>query len=143
MRSLDELNAKIASILIDIKNEHKIRYEKQLPADRLAEAIAPIYQKSGQPVVVLVDEYDKPILDAVHDTALAAAFRDELKNFYSVLKDADVYLDERKRWSFWFETGTPRFLIKLLMRDRYMIPKMENLRVGEELIDSFDVLIFF
>ncbi len=44
-------------------------------------------------VVVLIDEYDKPIIDYVDDLAQAQTNRDELRAFYSVLKDADPYLE--------------------------------------------------
>ncbi|WP_022654631.1 AAA family ATPase, partial [Aquaspirillum serpens] len=43
--------------------------------------------KTGQKVVVLIDEYDKPILDNITDPELAKAMRDRLRNLYSVIKD--------------------------------------------------------
>lgn len=46
----------------------------------------------GQPVVVLIDEYDKPVLDNILDTERARDCQEGLKNLYSVLKDADPYL---------------------------------------------------
>jgi hypothetical protein len=49
-------------------------------------------QKTGQKVVVLIDEYDKPILDSIHKPELAMEIREELKNYYAVLKDCDPYL---------------------------------------------------
>jgi hypothetical protein len=48
--------------------------------------------KFGQKVVLLVDEYDKPILDNIEDTAVATAMREGLRDFYSVIKAADPYL---------------------------------------------------
>ncbi|WP_355662370.1 ATP-binding protein [Halomonas salifodinae] len=50
------------------------------------------HQHFGQRVVVLVDEYDKPILDSILDQERARALREGLKNLYSVLKDADPHL---------------------------------------------------
>ena len=47
-------------------------------------------KKSGQNVVVLVDEYDKPLLQAIGDSALQAEFRATLKAFYGVLKSCDA-----------------------------------------------------
>ena len=44
------------------------------------------------PVVVLVDEYDKPILDNITDTKTAGQLRDGLRNFYSVLKAQGAHL---------------------------------------------------
>lgn len=43
-------------------------------------------------VVVLVDEYDKPILDNIENPDLAREVRDELKNYYSVIKDSAPYI---------------------------------------------------
>ncbi|TWI77343.1 PD-(D/E)XK nuclease superfamily protein [Desulfobotulus alkaliphilus] len=53
--------------------------------------------------------------------------------------DILLYFSERQFRSFWFETGTPRFLIELLMGNHYPIARLENLVIGEEIIDSFDV----
>jgi len=51
-----------------------------------------INKKKRKQVVVLVDEYDKPILDVIEDTKEAQEARRELKGFYSVLKDLDEYI---------------------------------------------------
>jgi len=50
------------------------------------------YQKTGQRVVVLIDEYDKPLLRSFHDEALQQSFREMLTAFYTVLKDTDQWL---------------------------------------------------
>lgn len=57
----------------------------------------------GRKVVVLVDEYDKPILDNIEDPATAADMRSGLKNLYSVLKEEDA------RLQFIFMTGVSKF----------------------------------
>jgi hypothetical protein len=177
----------------------------------------------GQPVVVLVDEYDKPILDNIDHPERAAEIREGLKNLYSVLKAQDAHLrfvfmtgvtkfskvslfselnqlnditlaprfatlcgytqqdlettfaahlagvdwDEVRRWyngyaflgepvynpydillfidkghsfrNYWFETGSPSFLIKLFQRQRYFLPSLEQIEVSEEILDSFDI----
>jgi hypothetical protein len=41
--------------------------------------------------------------------------------------------------NYWFATGTPTFLIKLIQQHNYFIPRLDNLRVGKQLIDSFDI----
>jgi hypothetical protein len=61
------------------------------------------YTKHQQKVVILIDEYDKPILDNIEDTPIATIMREELKNFYSVIKGADEYL------KFVFITGVSKF----------------------------------
>jgi len=50
------------------------------------------HAQAGQRVVVLIDEYDKPILDNLLNPELARELREGLKNLYSVLKDADPHL---------------------------------------------------
>jgi uncharacterized protein YehS (DUF1456 family) len=45
----------------------------------------------------------------------------------------------KKYKNYWFATGTPSFLIKLINKNNYFLPKLSNLIVGEELLDSFDI----
>ncbi len=56
------------------------------PAEQLFDLIEELYNKTGRRVVVLVDEYDKPIQDTLHKPELAADIRDILREFYTVLK---------------------------------------------------------
>ncbi len=208
-------------------------FEASIEYDNYYEAFFELIEKVSrkyEKVVLLIDEYDKPILDNIDDREKARKIREVLKRFYQVIKPADPYLkfvfltgvskfskvslfsglnnlnditldaefneicgytqaefestfadrieeltrqfgesiiqkikfwyngyswggseklynpfdvllflQKRKFKSFWFETATPEFLIKLLMEKRYYIPKIENLKVGEELIESFDV----
>ncbi|MCB0617026.1 MAG: AAA family ATPase, partial [Phaeodactylibacter sp.] len=58
---------------------------------------------AGRKAVLLIDEYDKPIIDFLEDVPQAEANRDILKSFYSVLKDCDPYLELA------FITGVPAF----------------------------------
>ncbi len=60
--------------------------------DRFYEVIQKVYELSGQRVVVLIDEYDKPIIDTLHDRELQEKVRIQLQAFYSVLKKADRYI---------------------------------------------------
>ncbi|HRU66809.1 MAG TPA: AAA family ATPase, partial [Spirochaetota bacterium] len=189
---------------------------------KFQEAIRTLYEKYKEKVVVLVDEYDKPILDRIDEPEIARENREILKDFYSVLKDTDIYLklvfltgvsrfskvsifsglnqlqditlnpeyaticgytqrdletvfeerikdfdkEEVKLWyngynwlgesvynpfdillllsekrfrSFWFETGTPTFLIKLFQKNSYYLPELENLEVGEEIVSNLDI----
>lgn len=61
-------------------------------AGRFNELIQQAHQHFGEPVVVLIDEYDKPILDNICDSDRALELREGLKNLYSVIKDADPHL---------------------------------------------------
>src|SRR5690606_32347373 len=54
---------------------------------RFSELIHHLHTRTGRRVVVLVDEYDKPILDRIEEKATAQALREVLKDFYSVIKD--------------------------------------------------------
>ncbi len=70
---------------------------------RLRDLLSRLHEESGQPVVVLVDEYDKPILDVLKDTALSEENRDYLRGFYGVIKDS------AKHVRFVFVTGVSMF----------------------------------
>ncbi len=189
----------------------------------LRELIEKAYEKYSKRVVVLIDEYDKPILDVIEDKEQAREHREYIKGLYSILKGSDEYLQfafltgvskfskasifsglnmledislsprfgnicgytgedlevsfkehlkgadlkRVKQWyngynflkdrvynpfdilqfvkndfkfsNYWFATGTPTFLIKLIENNNYFLPKLSNLKVGEELLDSFDI----
>ncbi len=74
-----------------------------LAGSRLRHLIRALHAKTGRRVVVLVDEYDKPILDALRDPDLARAHRDSLRGLYGVVKDSDAHI----RFSFF--TGVSKF----------------------------------
>jgi len=93
VRSVEELRETCDEILYDHSRAFGIEYHKQSYKGRFAELIQTLYENSGRRVVVLVDEYDKPILDSIENTVLAIAIREELKNFYSMIKDADPYIE--------------------------------------------------
>ncbi|SDN69567.1 PD-(D/E)XK nuclease superfamily protein [Desulfonauticus submarinus] len=222
MRNLDELRDTMESFLIDWKNAFSIIYEKKSIKEKFKEAIQKAAEKYNNQVVVLIDEYDKPILDNITELNKAKEIREELKNFYSVLKDSDEYLkfvfitgvtkfskvsifsglnnldditlernyaticgytqseleknfadrlkgvdlSEVRRWyngyswggekvynpfdillflskkqfqNYWFETGTPTFLIKMLDENKYYIPRIEEIKAGGEIISSFEL----
>lgn len=70
---------------------------------RFAGVIQRACEKTGRQVVVLIDEYDKPLLQALLDEPLLEEYRRTLKAFYGVLKSADRYL------RFVFLTGVTKF----------------------------------
>ena len=191
-------------------------------AGNLSALIAQAYRHTGQRVVVLIDEYDKPILDNITDQAIATEMRETLKDLYSVLKDMDAHLkfvfitgvskfskvslfsglnnledititprysalcgytdedvdtvfapelhgldrEEVRRWyngynwlgesvynpfdmlllfrnrefkPYWFETGTPTFLVKLLAQRQVFTPTLGQTVAEEGLLSTFDV----
>ncbi len=71
--------------------------------NRFANLIRTAYKKTGKRVVVLIDEYDAPLLDVVHEDEHLGELRHVMRNFYSPLKDADPYL------RFVFITGITKF----------------------------------
>ena len=60
--------------------------------DRLYNVLEAAFHRTGRRCVVLVDEYDKPMLDGLGDDALHNAIKEELRGFYSVFKEADRYI---------------------------------------------------
>jgi len=187
-----------------------------------ASLLAAAAKKFGQRVVVLVDEYDKPILDHIDQPEVAGTMRDGLRNLYSVIKDCDAHIkfafltgvsrfskvsifsglnnlydislaadysaicgyteedvdtlfgpeleglnrqairdwyngynwlgepvynpfdllllfQQREFRSYWFETGTPTFLVDWLRQRGYFTPQLENTLADDELLSSFDV----
>jgi len=219
-----ELNKKIHEILEVNQERLGVKCEFETISGCFEELITKAALKYKEKVVILIDEYDKPILDNIEEPVIAQQMREELKNLYSVLKSTDAYikfvmltgvskfskvslfsglnnlrditLDERfaticgytqndletvfrehiagvdlekvKVWyngyswlgekvynpfdillfldspgkefrNYWFETGNPTFLLKLLRDKRYYIPEIEEIRAGEELIGAFDV----
>lgn len=226
--------------LTALAESHDIQLKEPLLGQRFEELILCLYQKTGQAVVILIDEYDKPIIDhlgkggAAMETAKTN--RDILKSFLGTLKGADVashtrfvfitgvskfsrvsifsdlnnliditmnpkyagllgYTQEelescfsyhlkelaqthgmdvpdvlsrlRLRYNgyrfsknpvmvynpfsvlrafsnqafdnYWFETGTPTFLINLMRERNYPLPEMENMEVGESIFSVYDL----
>jgi hypothetical protein len=76
---------------------------KTTPSGCFEELIYFTYKKYNKKVVILVDEYDKPILDNIENPKIAKEIREELKSFYSVIKDSDAYI------KFVFITGVSKF----------------------------------
>ncbi|MCY4572467.1 MAG: ATP-binding protein [Gemmatimonadetes bacterium] len=190
--------------------------------ERLAALVEALHRKVGQRVAVLVDEYDKPILDALDAPDIARANRDFLRGVYGVVKDADRHIrfsfftgvskfskvslfsglnnliditlepafsaicgytdrdldtvfapelpgldrDRIREWyngyrwlgeevynpfdilllfrrrkfgAYWFETGTPTFLLDTLFRRRVSSVKLGAMVGGSELLSTFDV----
>ena len=87
--------------------EHEKIYGITNPAvdnnDRLTQLIITAYEQTGKQVVVLIDEYDAPLLDIVHEETNLPVLRNVMRNFYSPLKGCDKYL------RFVFLTGITKF----------------------------------
>lgn len=77
--------------------------EEEGAAERLQGIILRAYAKTGKPVVVLIDEYDAPLLDSNSDALLQQQLRNEMRKFFSPLKGLGQYL------RFLFITGISKF----------------------------------
>jgi hypothetical protein len=222
----EALSQRIQAILRVNRDALGVSRPPEIPAHEVAIDLAALIQQAhqthGERVVVLIDEYDKPILDNITDSARATAMREALKDLYSVLKDSDAHLkfvfltgvskfskvslfsglnqlkditldarfsalcgytdedidtvfapelpglnrEDIRRWyngynwlgesvynpfdvlllfdrrafrPYWFETGTPTFLVKLLAEAQFFTPDLSRLQAEEALLSSFDV----
>lgn len=88
-------------MLDDIAKEYNIKYSQSYYPYKFKELITELSQT--EKVVIVIDEYDKPIIDHLTELDKAEENRHILKNFYSVLKDADAHL------RFVFITGVSKF----------------------------------
>ncbi|MFM7559736.1 AAA family ATPase, partial [Cylindrospermopsis raciborskii] len=224
LKNREELDEKIRDLLWNNGDRLGVGSKKKSISGIFGEIIAGAREQFGARAVVLVDEYDKPILDNIDNPNIAAEMREGLKNFYSVLKSQDsnlqfvfmtgvtkfskvslfsginqltditidnqyssicgytetdlreffgdhlegVDFDQVRNWyngynwtgsetvynpydillfigkgqvfrNYWFETGSPSFLLKLFQKERYFLPNLEGIQVTEEILDSFDV----
>lgn len=220
--TVDALTQNFRFSLKENANRYAIQLTEEASNNALAELIQVLQQKTQMPVVVLVDEYDKPILDTIDTPEIALLMREELKSIYSVLKQNDaylkfvlltgvskfskvslfsglnnlkdislnpdyatlcgyteadikqvfterledvdfkklaswyngynflgekvynpfailLYLDSKEYKNYWFETGSPSFLLKLVRNRQYSLPHIETLRLTEANLGSFDV----
>ena len=221
IESKAELN-KVTREILDVQaEEYDIILDKQTLSGRFDELIRKLNKKFNLGVVVLVDEYDKPLLDNLTKHT-SEGIREGLSSFYSVLKDADQYLKfvfltgvskfsktsifsklnnlidislkpkyadicgytqndletifadylhdvdlkKVKEWydgynflgsnvynpydvllflsdkiyrCYWFETGTPSFLLELIKERKYFIPDLKNIELSDSQMGEFDI----
>ena len=223
-KSKDDYEQRIFEILNFNQKQLDIECDANMSSSGCFEnLIQKAYEKYNKKVVVLVDEYDKPILDNIENTQEARNRREDLKNFYSVIKSSDEYIkfvfitgvskfskvslfsglnnidditldkrysticgytqndiettfkehlkgqdfDKIKKWyngykflgegvynpfdillfisnnfmfsNYWFQTATPTFLLKLIEKNNYFLPNLENIIKDEMMLNSFDV----
>ena len=87
--SVDELYSKLNSFLSKYEERYEIRTGEHVASVRFENIIDAAYRKTGQKVVILIDEYEKPIIDNIDNPELMEQFRRELQGFYSVIKGKD------------------------------------------------------
>ena len=207
-------NQERLGVQCDLENDYSICF---------ANLIKKSYQKYNKQVVILIDEYDKPILDNINDTEMALKMRDNLRRFYLQIKTNDEYikfafltgiskfskanifsglnnltdislmkrygnicgythddlresfqeyikgvdLEKVKTWyngyyflknkiynpfdilkffdndnifkNYWWESGNPYFLIELIKKNNYYLPKLADLKVDDTILNTFEV----
>ena len=101
--SRDTLLRRLMAQLLEVEKRYDVENGGEDPEDRFIYLIKALYEKTGKQVVILVDEYDKPLLETVDDEVLNKEIRSLLKAFYEVLKQCDEYI------RFAFLTGITKF----------------------------------
>ena len=99
----EQLERYLLSQLEQIEEDYGIHSDSPDSNIRLTKLIRHVYEQTGRQAVVLIDEYDAPLLDVVHEEGNLPVLRNIMRNFYSPLKACDPYL------RFVFLTGITKF----------------------------------
>ena len=86
-----------------VERQKRVSSEYPTGPERFGHLLEALHDDAGRPVAVLIDEYDKPILDALDTPEIARANRDYLRGLYAVIKDSDAHI------RFSFITGVSKF----------------------------------
>jgi len=133
------LRERLNRFLVELERLYGKQEEEHTLSSRFEGLIKRACQQTGRQVVVLVDEYDKPLLQAINDQKLDEELRNLLKAFYGVLKPSDPYL------RFVFLTGVTKFSKVSIFSDLNQLKDISmsakyNALCGiteKELIDNF------
>jgi hypothetical protein len=90
--NLDSLKSELNKHLEIWEKQYGDEYKDRALEERFYHVITKAYEKTGRPVVILVDEYDKPLLQAIGNEDLQTKYRNALKAFYGVLKSMDGFI---------------------------------------------------
>ncbi len=99
----EQLNRYLIYILENNERKFDVVCDSPDPNVRLSNLMETVYRKTGKKLVVLIDEYDAPLLDVAHEEQNLDILRNVMRNFYSPLKDCDPML------RFVFLTGITKF----------------------------------
>ena len=99
----DMLERYLADMLTDQEAVFGYKSEKQDPNIRLKDLVVTANRLTGRKVALIIDEYDAPLLDVVHEELNLVALRRAMQNFYSPIRSLDPYLE------FVFLTGITKF----------------------------------
>ena len=103
VQTLELLTRTILDMLGATAKSYGVSLHEDDPALAFKELISALYEKTGKGVVLLIDEYDKPILEHIGSMEDAEQFRDYIGNFYQIIKGSERYL------RFTFITGVTKF----------------------------------
>ena len=99
----DELHRNLMQQFDIIECEHGMESGYDTPRGRFLQVLREMHHRTGRRVVVLVDEYDKPILDAIDDLETATLNRRRLRGLFGTIKFADAHVELT------FITGVSKF----------------------------------
>ena len=85
----EALRTRLSQQLLKYEQLYSVAQKSNDPDDRLVDLVTTLYQKTGKRVVILVDEYDKPLLETIENEELNQANRATLRAFYEVIKQCD------------------------------------------------------
>lgn len=88
----DDLSLALSDILTALEERWRITNSLKTISGRFQALIQHCHQTTGQKVVILIDEYDKPILDSLHNSEKSIIVRNQLRDFYSVIKGQDAHI---------------------------------------------------
>ena len=90
--SVADLEGKLDRQLLVWERKYAVDKRFAEPAVRLSAVIEAAYRMTGKNVVILIDEYDKPVVDNIDNPELMDSFRRELQGFYSVIKNENDFI---------------------------------------------------
>ena len=122
----DRLERYLGTLLVDYEKIYHIDKPAVDSNVRLTAIIRAAYEQTGKQVVVLIDEYDAPLLDIVHEEKNLPVLRNVMRNFYSPLKGCDKYL------RFVFLTGITKFSQLSIFSE---LNNINNVSMDEEYAD--------
>lgn len=88
----DDLSLALSDILTALEESWHITNSLKTISGRFQALIQHCHETTGQKVVILIDEYDKPILDSLHNSEKSIIVRNQLRDFYSVIKGQDAHI---------------------------------------------------
>ena len=88
-KNSDTLPNSLSAQLLDFEQLYNVERTENDPENRFIKLIKTLYRETGKRVVILVDEYDKPLLETIENEELNQANRATLRAFYEVIKQCD------------------------------------------------------